>query len=86
MEINYFGVIRIMQAVLFFMCKVGKGLIINIFLLVGCMLLLFFGIYIVIKYVLEGYLQVLCYEVFFFGVDVVMVELGLFGIGLLVFG
>lgn len=86
METNYFGAIRIMQAVLPSMRKAGSGLIINTSSLVGRMSPPFFGTYTATKHALEGYSQALRYEVSPFGVDVVMVEPGPFGTGLLASG
>jgi NAD(P)-dependent dehydrogenase (short-subunit alcohol dehydrogenase family) len=86
METNYYGAIRTMQAVLPSMRKAGKGLIINTSSLVGRMSPPFFGTYTATKHALEGYSQALRYEVSPFGVDVVMVEPGPFGTGLLASG
>jgi NAD(P)-dependent dehydrogenase (short-subunit alcohol dehydrogenase family) len=86
METNYFGAIRVMQAVLPSMRKVGDGLIINTSSLVGRISPPFFGTYTATKHALEGYSQALRYEVSPFGVDVVMVEPGPFGTGLLASG
>ena len=83
METNYFGAIRVMQAVLPSMRKAGSGLIINTSSLVGRMSPPFFGTYTATKHALEGYSQALRYEVSPFGVDVVLVEPGPFGTGLL---
>lgn len=83
METNYFGAISVMQAVLPSMRKAGSGLIINTSSLVGRMSPPFFGTYTATKHALEGYSQALRYEVSPFGVDVVMVEPGPFGTGLL---
>ncbi len=86
METNYFGAIRVMQAVLPTMRKAGSGLIINTSSLVGRMSPPFFGTYTATKHALEGYSQALRYEVSPFGVDVVLVEPGPFGTGLLASG
>lgn len=86
METNYYGAIRVMQAVLPSMRKAGSGLIINTSSLVGRMSPPFFGTYTATKHALEGYSQALRYEVSPFGVDVVMVEPGPFGTGLLASG
>lgn len=86
METNYFGAIRVMQAVLPSMRKAGSGLIINTSSLVGRMSPPFFGTYTATKHALEGYSQALCYEVSPFGVDIVLVEPGPFGTGLLASG
>ncbi len=86
METNYFGAIRVMQAVLPAMRKAGSGLIINTSSLVGRMSPPFFGTYTATKHALEGYSQALRYEVSPFGVDIVLVEPGPFGTGLLASG
>jgi NAD(P)-dependent dehydrogenase (short-subunit alcohol dehydrogenase family) len=86
METNYFGAIRVMQAVLPSMRKAGTGLIINTSSLVGRMSPPFFGTYTATKHALEGYTQALRYEVSPFGVDIVLVEPGPFGTGLLASG
>lgn len=86
METNYFGAIRTMQAVLPSMREAGSGLIINTSSLVGRMSPPFFGTYTATKHALEGYSQALRYEVSPFGVDVVVVEPGPFGTGLLASG
>lgn len=86
METNYFGAIRVMQAILPSMRKAGSGLIINTSSLVGRMSPPFFGTYTATKHALEGYSQALRYEVYPFGVDIVMVEPGPFGTGLLASG
>ena len=86
METNYFGAIRVMQAVLPNMRKSGAGLIINTSSLVGRMSPPFFGTYTATKHALEGYSQALRYEVSHFGVDIVLVEPGPFGTGLLASG
>jgi NAD(P)-dependent dehydrogenase (short-subunit alcohol dehydrogenase family) len=86
METNYFGAIRVMQAILPSMRKAGSGLIINTSSLVGRMSPPFCGTYTATKHALEGYSQALRYEVSPFGVDVVLVEPGPFGTGLLASG
>lgn len=86
MEVNYYGAIRTMQAVLPSMRKQGSGLIINTSSLVGRVSPPFFGTYTATKHALEGYVQGLRYEVSPFGVDIVMVEPGPFGTGLLASG
>ncbi|MDG1729850.1 MAG: SDR family oxidoreductase [Algibacter sp.] len=86
METNYYGAIRTMQAVLPTMRKSSTGLIINTSSLVGRMSPPFFGTYTATKHALEGYSQALRYEVSPFGVDIVMVEPGPFGTGLLASG
>jgi NAD(P)-dependent dehydrogenase (short-subunit alcohol dehydrogenase family) len=86
METNYYGAIRVMQGVLPSMRHAGSGLIINTSSLVGRMSPPFFGTYTATKHALEGYSQALRYEVSPFGVDIVVVEPGPFGTGLLASG
>lgn len=86
METNYFGAIRVIQAVLPSMRKEKSGLIINTSSLVGRMSPPFFGTYTATKHALEGYTQALRYEVSPFGVDIAIVEPGPFGTGLLASG
>lgn len=82
METNYFGAIRVMQAVLPVMRAAGTGLIINTSSLVGRVTAPFFGTYAATKHALEAYSQGLRYELSPFGIDVVLVEPGPFGTGL----
>ncbi|MEO1652654.1 MAG: SDR family oxidoreductase [Bacteroidota bacterium] len=86
MEVNYYGAIRTMQAVLPAMRQAGSGLIINTSSLVGRISPPFFSTYTATKHALEGYVQGLRYEVSPFGVDIAMVEPGPFGTGLLASG
>ena len=83
METNYFGAIRVMQAVLPFIRKTGSDLIINISSLVGRITDPFFSTYSAIKHALEAYSQDLRCEVSPFGIDVVLIEPGPFDTGLL---
>lgn len=83
METNYYGAIRVMQAVLPSMRKAGSGLIINTSSLVGRMSPPFLGTYTATKHALEVYSQALRYELAPFGIDIVLVEPGPFGTGLL---
>lgn len=86
METNYFGAIRTMHAVLPAMRAARSGLIINTSSLVGQISPPFFSTYSATKHALEGYAQGLRYELSPFGVDVVLVEPGPFGTGLLASG
>lgn len=83
MNVNYFGSIRAIQAVLPAMREAGSGLIINCSSVVGRISPPFFGTYTATKHALEGYSQALRYEVAPFGVDIAIVEPGPFGTGLL---
>lgn len=68
------------------MRKAGSGLIINTSSLVGRISPPFFSTYTATKHALEAYSQGLRYELSPFGVDVVLVEPGPFGTGLLASG
>lgn len=83
MNANYYGAIRTMQAVLPTMRKAKAGLIINTSSLFGQISPPFCSTYTATKHALEGYTQGLRYEVSPFGVDVVIVEPGPFGTGLM---
>jgi NAD(P)-dependent dehydrogenase (short-subunit alcohol dehydrogenase family) len=83
MNTNYYGIIRVTQAVLPAMRKAGKGLIINTTSVAGRVSWPFFGTYNATKFAVEGYTQALKYEVAPSGVEVVLVEPGPFGTGLL---
>ena len=86
MEINYYGAIRTIQAVLPAMRAARSGLIINTSSLVGQISPPFFSTYSATKHALEAYVQGLRYEVSPFGIDVVLVQPGPFGTGLLAGG
>ncbi|MPV86252.1 SDR family oxidoreductase [Ostreibacterium oceani] len=83
MEINYFGAIRTMQAVLPAMRAAKSGLIVNTSSLVGQISPPFFSTYSATKHALEGYVQGLRYEVAPLGIDVAIVQPGPFRSGLL---
>ncbi len=83
MNTNYYGVIRTTQAVLPAMRKAGKGLIINTTSVAGRLSWPFFGTYNATKFAVEGYSQALKYELAGKGVEVVLVEPGPFGTGLI---
>ncbi|WP_158278631.1 SDR family oxidoreductase [Rhodohalobacter mucosus] len=83
MNTNYYGIIRVTQAVLPTMRKAGKGLIINTTSVAGRVSWPFFGTYNATKFAVEGYSQALKYEVAPKGIEVVLVEPGPFGTGLI---
>lgn len=83
MEINYFGAVRTIQAVLPSMRAAQSGLIINTSSLVGQISPPFFSTYSATKHALEGYVQGLRYEVAPLGIDVAIVQPGPFRSGLL---
>ncbi len=85
-EVNFFGVIRTINAVLPHMRKAKNGLIINVSSLAGRLTFPYFGIYCASKHALEAYSQSLSYELAPFGIEVAIDEPGPFGTGLLYSG
>lgn len=83
MDTNYYGLIRVTQAVLPIMRKAGKGLIINTTSVVGRVSFPFGAIYNASKFAAEAYSQCLKYEVANQGIEVILVEPGPFGTGLI---
>ena len=75
-DTNFFGVLRITQAVLRFMRDQRSGRIVNIGALVGFVPAPYQGIYRASKHALEGYSESLDYEVRKFGIHVSVVEPG----------
>lgn len=75
-ETNFFGVLRITQAVLPAMRRQRYGRIVNIGSLVGVMPAPYQGIYAASKHALEGYSESLDHEVRRFGIRVSVVEPG----------
>ncbi|RXK54824.1 SDR family NAD(P)-dependent oxidoreductase [Oleiharenicola lentus] len=73
-ETNFFGVLRVTNAVLPGMRQAGRGRIINISSVVGFMPAPFMGIYTASKHALEGYTETLDHEVRQFGVRAVLVQ------------
>ena len=82
MEVNYFGALRTIQAVLPVMRRVGRGLIINTTAISGRIAMPFFATYNATKYALEGYSETLHYELAPYGIDVAIVEPGPFSTNL----
>ncbi|MBI1397218.1 MAG: SDR family NAD(P)-dependent oxidoreductase [Betaproteobacteria bacterium] len=78
MNVNLYGAIRTMQAVLPSMRKAGSGLIINTSSTAGRVAYPYFGTYGATKFALEAYSQSLHYEMAPYGVEVVVVEPGPF--------
>jgi len=76
MDTNFYGAVRVIQAVLPQMRHRGKGKIINMSSIGGLMSLPFNSAYAASKYALEGYSETLRYEVMPFGVYVSLVEPG----------
>ena len=75
-ETNFYGVVRMIKAVLPIMRRQGKGQIINISSLAGLATVPFLGVYSASKFALEGYTERLRHEVKPFNVQVSLVEPG----------
>ena len=80
-ETNFFGTMRVCQAVLPAMRAQRSGLIINISSVAGLISPPFHGLYAASKYAIEGLTEALSIEVRPFGVRVVMIEPGDFRTG-----
>ena len=86
MDVNFYGIIRTIQAVTPAMRQAKEGLIINTSSLAGRLSFPYFGIYCASKFAMEGYSQSLRYELAPFGVEVSIVEPGPYGTNLLYSG
>ena len=75
-ETNFYGVARMIKAVLPIMRRQGKGQIINISSLAGLVPVPFLGIYSASKFALEGYTEGLRHELKPFNIQVSLVEPG----------
>jgi NAD(P)-dependent dehydrogenase (short-subunit alcohol dehydrogenase family) len=73
-ETNFFGVLRVTNAVLPQMRQAGHGRIVNISSVVGFMPAPFMGMYTASKHAVEGYTETLDHEVRQFGVRAVLIE------------
>lgn len=73
-ETNFFGVLRVTQAVLPSMRRHGYGRIVNISSMLGLFPGPYRGMYVASKHALEGYTKTLDHEVRTFGVRAVLVE------------
>ena len=73
-ETNFFGVLRVTNAVLPRMRQDGYGRIVNISSVVGFLPAPYWGIYAASKHALEGYTETLDHEVRRFGVRAMLVE------------
>src|SRR4029077_9710910 len=73
-ETNFFGVLRVTNAVLPGMRQAGYGRIVNISSVVGFIPAPYMGIYAASKHAVEGYTWTLDHEVREFGVRAVLVE------------
>jgi NAD(P)-dependent dehydrogenase (short-subunit alcohol dehydrogenase family) len=75
-ETNFFGVVRMVDAVLPTMRAAGRGKIVNISSLAGNTAIPFSGFYSASKFAVEGYAEALWYELRPFGISVSLVEPG----------
>ena len=75
-ETNFFGIFRLVKAVLPFMRQEGQGLIINVSSLSGVSSIPFMGIYSASNFALEGYTEALRLELKPFNIHVSLTEAG----------
>jgi NAD(P)-dependent dehydrogenase (short-subunit alcohol dehydrogenase family) len=75
-ETNFFGVVRMVNAVLPLMRRQKRGHIINVSSLSGLSAIPFLGIYSASKFALEGYTEALRHEVMPFNIHVSLTEAG----------
>jgi short-subunit dehydrogenase len=75
-ETNFFGVMRMINAILPAMRQQGTGRIVNISSVLGVIPAPYMGIYTASKHAIEGYSETLDYEVRQFGIRVSLVEPG----------
>ena len=75
-ETNFFGVVRMVNAVLPVMRRQKRGRIINVSSLAGVSSIPFLGIYSASKFALEGYTEALRHEVKRFNIQVSLTEAG----------
>jgi short-subunit dehydrogenase len=73
-ETNFFGVLRVTNAVLPMMREAGYGRIVNISSVVGFIPAPYMGIYTASKHAVEGYTETLDHEVRGFGVRAVLIQ------------
>ena len=73
-ETNFFGVLRVTNAILPTMRQAAHGRIVNISSVVGFLPAPYMGIYTASKHALEGYTETLDHEVRRFGVRAMLVE------------
>ena len=73
-ETNFFGVLRVTQAVLPSMRRDGYGRIVNISSMFGVLPGPYHGMYVASKHALEGYTKTLDHELRMFGIRAILVE------------
>jgi NAD(P)-dependent dehydrogenase (short-subunit alcohol dehydrogenase family) len=73
-ETNFFGVLRVTQAVLPSMRRHGYGRIVNVSSMLGVLPGPYRGMYVASKHALEGYTKTLDHEVRMFGIRAMLVE------------
>jgi len=78
-ETNFWGAVRVVQAALPVMRHQGGGRVVLVSSLGGLIALPFEAFYSASKFAMEGYAEALAYEVAPFGIEVTLVEPGLFG-------
>jgi NAD(P)-dependent dehydrogenase (short-subunit alcohol dehydrogenase family) len=83
-ETNFFGVVRVTDAVLPAVRKAGSGRLINIGSLAGLMAIPFNGFYCATKFALEAYTEASWYELRPFGISVSLIEPGFVRTGMIV--
>jgi NAD(P)-dependent dehydrogenase (short-subunit alcohol dehydrogenase family) len=86
LETNVVGVMRVTNAVLPAMRREGRGRIVNVSSLAGLTAVPFLSVYCASKYALEGYSEVLRYELRDFGIWVTLIEPGFVKTPLIVAG
>ncbi len=76
LETNFFGVVRMVNAVLPAMRKAGAGKIVNVGSLAGITAIPFGAFYTASKFALEGYSEALWHELRPLGINVILIEPG----------
>ena len=76
MDVNFYGMVRMVQAVLPLMREQGSGRIVNLSSINGLMAVPFQGAYTASKHAIEGFSEALMMETAPFGIQVMLVEPG----------
>lgn len=76
MEVNFFGMTRMVKAAVPLMRKAGRGRVVNFSSINGLMAVPFEGAYTASKHAIEGYSEALQMELAPFGIEVMLVEPG----------